>query len=46
MREWLIESGSLDISLQKSTLEKRFNHWKGNHPQVDDVSFFGMEYRV
>lgn len=42
LKEKFIEISSYPINHQKSSLEKEFNNWKGNHKQVDDVLVIGI----
>lgn len=39
-RELLVEISSLDCETQVVELERRFNEWRGNVEQIDDVTIF------
>ncbi len=41
-KELLIEVNQKELPEQKDILEQRFNQWKGDFPQVDDVLIFGI----
>lgn len=43
MKNLLIESSQLPIAEQKTVLEEKFNAWKQNYDQVDDVCLIGVE---
>lgn len=43
-KEWIIELSSLGkMDWIKLELEQRFNHWKGNTEQIDDVTIFSVK---
>jgi serine phosphatase RsbU (regulator of sigma subunit) len=42
LNEVLAEICSLEMNAQKTTLEKRFDDWKGRLEQVDDVCIIGL----
>ncbi len=43
LKELLIECYSLPINLQSDFLEKKFELWKGNLDQIDDVTIIGIK---
>ena len=44
MRNWLDEVQNLSMNEQKIELNKKFNNWKGNYNQIDDVLVIGIKY--
>jgi serine phosphatase RsbU (regulator of sigma subunit) len=45
-RNLLLNISNLPMHLQKNELIKKFNQWKGNLPQLDDVLMFGFRYHI
>jgi len=45
-RNLLLNISNLPMHVQKNELIKKFNHWKGNLPQLDDVLMFGFRYHA
>jgi serine phosphatase RsbU (regulator of sigma subunit) len=45
-RNLLLNISNLPMHLQKNDLIKKFNQWKGNLPQLDDVLMFGFRYHI
>lgn len=43
MKEAFVEISAKPLSEQYKTLETKFNHWKGEREQVDDVLVMGMK---
>ncbi|MCW3077039.1 MAG: protein serine/threonine phosphatase [Bacteroidetes bacterium] len=43
LEQLLLESSSLSVSEQKETLLKKFEEWRGNLEQVDDVLIIGIK---
>jgi serine phosphatase RsbU (regulator of sigma subunit) len=41
-RQLLLEINSLAIHEQLATIERRFDDWRGDHEQVDDVLVIGV----
>ncbi len=41
-REYLIQMNQLPMSEQQMVLENKFNEWKGDEPQTDDVLVMGV----
>ena len=39
----LIDIHQLEIAEQQKELEQRFDQWKGNYRQIDDVLVIGMK---
>jgi len=44
LEELLMEIHKMEASMQKQILFQRFNDWKGNQEQVDDVLVIGMKF--
>jgi serine phosphatase RsbU (regulator of sigma subunit) len=42
LEEILLSISNLDMNEQKNILERKFEEWKGNHEQVDDVLIVGI----
>ncbi|HWY38023.1 MAG TPA: SpoIIE family protein phosphatase, partial [Bacteroidia bacterium] len=42
LKQYISESLHLDMNGQKKYLEQKFNEWKGNYEQVDDVLVIGF----
>lgn len=42
MKEWLLEISNEPMQNQKAILEERFNNWKANTEQTDDVCLIGV----
>jgi serine phosphatase RsbU (regulator of sigma subunit) len=45
-RNLLLNISNLPMHIQKNELFKKFNEWKGNLPQLDDVLMFGFRYHI
>jgi serine phosphatase RsbU (regulator of sigma subunit) len=45
-RNMLLNISNLPMHVQKNELIKKFNQWKGNLPQLDDVLMFGFRYHI
>ncbi len=45
-RNLLLNISNLPMHVQKNELITKFNQWKGNLPQLDDVLMFGFRYHV
>jgi serine phosphatase RsbU (regulator of sigma subunit) len=45
LKKILLKNANLPLKQQKDELEQYFNSWKGNHEQIDDVSFFGLQFK-
>jgi serine phosphatase RsbU (regulator of sigma subunit) len=43
-RNFLLSINKMPVELQKSSLIKTFENWKGDNPQLDDVLIFGFRY--
>jgi serine phosphatase RsbU (regulator of sigma subunit) len=43
-RNLLLNICSYSMEVQKELLLKNFTDWKGNHPQLDDITLFGFRY--
>ncbi len=43
MRKWLDEIHFLPMDKQSTVLKQKFNSWKGNYPQIDDVLLIGIK---
>jgi hypothetical protein len=43
LRELLASVASLPMKEQKAVLDRTFEEWKGNYPQIDDVLIFGVK---
>jgi ligand-binding sensor domain-containing protein/serine phosphatase RsbU (regulator of sigma subunit) len=44
-RNWLMEIHQLPLSIQKSVLDEKFESWKGNIEQTDDVCVVGIKIK-
>jgi serine phosphatase RsbU (regulator of sigma subunit) len=44
-RQWLIEVHQLPMKSQKDELEQRYEDWKGNNEQTDDVCIVGVKIK-
>ena len=42
-KEWLNEIATFDSAKQKTVLESKFNNWKNNTEQTDDVLVIGIK---
>ena len=42
LKRFILEISSQPISEQKSLIEKEFDHWRGDHEQIDDVCIAGI----
>jgi len=42
-KQMLIDIHQLEIAEQQKELEQRFDQWKGNYRQIDDVLVIGMK---
>ncbi len=45
-RNLLLNISNLPMHVQKNELITKFNQWKGNLPQLDDVLMFGFRYHI
>ena len=41
-KKFLMSISHLTAKVQKSMLEQEFEYWKGNNPQIDDVTILGL----
>ena len=44
MKKLLLEINVKSMNTQKQILEDRFNKWKGNLEQIDDIIFIGIRF--
>ncbi len=44
MKKLLVEISNKPMENQKEILEERFNKWKGNLDQIDDIIFIGIKF--
>lgn len=43
LKELLLTVSTMDMATQKETIERKFNKWKGDLEQVDDVTIIGIK---
>ncbi len=44
-REWLLEIHQMPMKVQKEILEQKYENWKGNNEQTDDVCVVGLKIK-
>jgi hypothetical protein len=44
LKETLMQISALPMLRQGEKLNEIFEEWRGNNPQIDDVTFIGVRY--